>query len=603
MGSIPGFVGRRAGVLIALVIAPVFFGLPAPEAPRLRLTRVLSDQDARVLEFSPDSRVILTEGDLDSHLRDAATGRVRVTLRHAGPEGPSSVTNITWPRFTPDGRYLIVQITQPEGDGPEQTVTVAVFEVATGRESASFARVGSKIGAEYALSADGTMLAFTRVADRETGQVTVWDIASEKVVEAFPGYSPLAWSPDGTALAHAVLASVDRNTLRVVLSLAPDGTPVAHAETASSPPFPTIHKLTSVRPATPRVRGSVDPTGSSAGPIAFSADGALLAAKVEKPSLVPREELTIEVRDSRSGRIRAVLYPNGTPASSWFQLAAIGFSADGRKLFLEDFGGYAHHERVQVWDLSGRSPRMALEAPVESLTPDGSRVAVTEFNHFSRQIRALHDTAVKVLDLPSERDSGQSRRDRRSEGDDLPERPDRGVAVELREAASIGLCHLDDVAVLLLHVHQHPTEPCYFLQDGELTQVRSRDPPARYHKRSARRHDRPLGTDARTRLDQVLARQQNAGTDLFTGALPAPLGPSGGRVLGRSRGCAERSDPFAGDCPGGGLVAARRRMERPAESRQAGSLRLSIPDVTKKATSRTRTEDFSFTKAALYQLS
>ncbi len=208
MGSMRGFLRRHVGLLLAVLLSSTFVELGPPKAIRPRV--VLPEHEARIVEFSPDSRVMVTDGTSGGCVRDAATGRVLVRLMRAGSDGPSPATEITWPRFTADGRHLIVQLGGPRFV-PELTwtVTLAVFEVATGRECASFERVGSEIWwgltlapAAYALSADGSTLAFCRATDQRTSQVTVWDVAAEKVVAEFPAFPPLALSPDGSALAY-----------------------------------------------------------------------------------------------------------------------------------------------------------------------------------------------------------------------------------------------------------------------------------------------------------------------------------------------------------------------------------------------------------------
>jgi hypothetical protein len=69
--------------------------------------------------------------------------------------------DITWPRFTPDDKRLIVQIGGTRfGNHQTQTVALAVFDAETGREMAAFEPEGAgawqNFGPEYALSADGS---------------------------------------------------------------------------------------------------------------------------------------------------------------------------------------------------------------------------------------------------------------------------------------------------------------------------------------------------------------------------------------------------------------------------------------------------------------
>jgi WD40 repeat protein len=358
---------------------------------------VLPEHQARVVEFSPDSRVMLTDGDSGAVVRDAATGRVLAGLMMARPNanGPTRATGITWPKFTADGRHVIVQLGGPRF-GSELTVTLAVFDVATGRECASFPKVGwgiwwgsSIAPAEYALSADGSTLAFSqgtgiRPAERNgqstfqrLGNVTVWDIAKEKVIAEFPGIPPLALAPDGSALAYD--------------------------DTDSPASFPTIRMLKPVRPATSRVRSIAGYTGQSAGPIGFSPDGKLLAAKVvnlSQTARFSRQSEAVELRDASSGQVRAVWDPRG---NNGFSAGHIGFSPDARTLMLKDLGGYSNSipERIQSWDLSGASPNLGVQAPSEAFTPDGSRAAIAEFNMASRWTPVYQYSVVEVFDQPA----------------------------------------------------------------------------------------------------------------------------------------------------------------------------------------------------------
>jgi len=392
MRSMRPLIGRHAGVLLAVLISPIFVGVHSTQAPHLRV--VLPEHEAHIVEFSPDSRVMLTDGDSGAVVRDAATGRVLAGLMMARPNanGPTRATGITWPKFTADGRHVIVQLGGPRF-GSEVTVTLAVFEVATGRECASFAKVGSGIWrgtsiapAEFALSADGSTLAFSQgtgirpverngqSAFQRLGMVTVWDIDNEKVIAEFPGIPPLALAPDGTALAYD--------------------------DTDSPASFPTIRVLNLERPATSRVRGIGGYTGQSAGPIAFSPDGKLLAAKVVDLSQTARlsvQSEAVELRDVSSGQVRAVLDPC---LSNAFSPGHIGFSPDARTLMLKDLGGYGNPERIQSWDLAGASPSRGVQAPSDGFTPDGSRAAIAEYNMASRLIPVHQYSVVDVFDQP-----------------------------------------------------------------------------------------------------------------------------------------------------------------------------------------------------------
>jgi WD40 repeat protein len=385
MGSLRGFAGRHAGVVFAVLLSPAFVGLEPRRLARPRV--VLPEHEAHIVAFSPDSRVILTDGASGGCIRDAATGRVLARLMRNGPDGPVPATGMTEPRFTADGRHVIVQLGGPRfGGGPtfgsELTVTLAVFDVATGRDRGSFSGVGSGIWygsalppAEYALSADGSTLAFCRVTgfgSKRTGKVTVWDISGENVVTEFPGLPPLALTPDGNAVAHG-----DNDDAR------------------SRSSFPAIRTVRPGRAAGRRMSGLATCAGLGAGPAAFSPDGKLLAARVSGEYQV----FNAEVRDVTDGRVRAVLEPDVPRTNAWISPENLWFSPDGRMLLVEDIGGYTDSPRMQCWDLSGATPRLVLQGPAEGFTPDGSRAAIAEWDVSSRWIPGARDNStVDVYD-------------------------------------------------------------------------------------------------------------------------------------------------------------------------------------------------------------
>jgi WD40 repeat protein len=384
MGSTRGFVRRHVGVLLAVLISSPFVQLGPPKVTRPRV--VLPEHEARIVEFSPDSRVMVTDGASGGCVRDAATGRVLVRLMRAGSNDPSPATEITWPRFTADGRHLIVQLGGPRFS-PELTwtVTLAVFEAATGRECAAFEGVGSEIWwgltlapAAYALSADGSTLAFCRATDHRTSQVTVWDVAAEKVVAEFPAFPPLALAPDGSALAYD------------------------SRDTRAEPSSLTIRALRPGQSPATQVRGVGALTGLGAGAIAFSPDGKLLAYRVLKEG--PGVE--IEVRDVNSGQLRAAWNANRSRLSGFDPLIdpeTLWFSPDARLLLLGDLRGHGDPPLIQCWDLSGESPRMVLKGLWEGFTPDGSRAAIATWDHTSRWSpvsRRHNNSDVEVFDLP-----------------------------------------------------------------------------------------------------------------------------------------------------------------------------------------------------------
>ena len=82
-----------------------------------------------------------------------------------------------------------------------------MFDAATGLEMAAFEPVGADAwdhsGPEYALSADGSTLAFVPKPDYSRGgRIVVWDVDAGKTFAEFPGLPPLALTTDGGMIAH-----------------------------------------------------------------------------------------------------------------------------------------------------------------------------------------------------------------------------------------------------------------------------------------------------------------------------------------------------------------------------------------------------------------
>ena len=205
MTSFRGFLGRHVGVVLASVVLALLalFVSGQPLRPRA----ILPELDGRIVEFSPDGRTLLTDGASGGCVRDAATGRILVRLLR---KDNTRATDITWPRFTPDGKRLIVQIGGTRfGNHMTQTVTLAVFDAETGRELAAFEPVGAgewrHLGPEYALSADGSTLAFVPKPAQYAwrgGRIVVWDVDAGITLAEFPGLPPFALSMDGGMIAH-----------------------------------------------------------------------------------------------------------------------------------------------------------------------------------------------------------------------------------------------------------------------------------------------------------------------------------------------------------------------------------------------------------------
>lgn len=380
MTSIRLWVVRHCCLLLTLMTICLFSSLHSPKVQRPRV--VLPEHEARIVEFSPDSRVMLTDGDTGGCVRDAATGRILVKLFRRSES--RSATEITWPRITADGKRVIVQLGGPRF-GQNHTVTLAVFEVATGRELASFEDVGSNVWfgsslppPEYALSADGSTLAFTQILDLQVGQVTVWDLEAGKALEKFPGMAPLA--------------------------LAPDGSKIVHGDIRSEVDFPKIRNLKTDRPASNRVDNPSPSNAMSAGPVAFSGDGKWVAAVSweGKPAVLEVQAVSRESQGANDGQASGEPVVNLGRHSTWFCSKAAWFSRDRRLLFVDDLGGFMHFRQIEVWDLSGQTPVPVLQAPSPGVASEVGRVATADYDMGSRWIPEARDNSeVKVFELPS----------------------------------------------------------------------------------------------------------------------------------------------------------------------------------------------------------
>lgn len=381
MSTLRRFFGRHAGLLLALVLCSYLTRSQPTKQPQPRV--VLPDHEARVVEFSPDSRVMVTDGDSGGCVRDVATGRVLVPLMRATSNGPSRATKITWPRFTPDGRSLIVQLGGPRFD-QIPTVTLAIFDVATGRELASFDRVGSNIWfgsalppPEYSLSADGATLAFTRIRDFRNERVTIWDVETRKTIVEFSGGPPLALSLNGSM--------------------------IAYGDVRTENAFPAIRKIRATRHSTQQVTHYSTSGGMNAGPVAFSPDDKLLAAvtptgqpEVRTVSAMSMAAGEHELDDGQSRNLPIHL------DGGWFSSKGAWFSRDARHLFVDHLGGYTDIRSIEAWDMTGRIPTLVLKVPAEGVAPEVGRMTMAHFDHISRwNPEARDNSEVKVFDLPS----------------------------------------------------------------------------------------------------------------------------------------------------------------------------------------------------------
>jgi WD40 repeat protein len=389
MTSLRGFLGRHVGVLLALlVVAPIaLFAFGRPLRPKV----VLPELDGKIVEFSPDGRTLLTDGASGGCLRDTATGRILARLLR---KDNTRATDITWPRFTPDGKRLIVQIGGERfGNRLTRTVSVAVFDAATGREMVAFEPVGADAwrnsGPEYALSADGSTLAFVPKPDYSRGgRIVVWDVDAGRNLAEFPGLPPLALTTDGGMIAHG---DVDQDCEQ-----------------------PRIRLLKADRPA--RVGNARFPTMRSVncGPLTFSHDARKLTILPKSPRF-PHvgPPLTLDVSevfrkavspDDHAATPRdgsRIIYFGPRPMLGEYLNSAIYLSPDAKLLFVSIPFDASGDPETQVWEVAGQTPSLVMKCPSAAVAPDAGR-AVTARSRMGTPSPGLIDSSdVKVFDLPS----------------------------------------------------------------------------------------------------------------------------------------------------------------------------------------------------------
>jgi WD40-like Beta Propeller Repeat len=390
VASLRGLLRRHVGVVLALLVLPLsaLFAFGQPLRPRA----VLPELDGRIVEFSPDGRKLLTDGASGGCVRDAATGRILARLLR---KDNTRATDITWPRFTPDGKRLIVQIGGTRfGNHQTRTVALAVFDAKTGREMAAFEPVGADawnhFGPEYALSADGSTLAFVPKPDYSRGgRIVVWDVDAGKTLAEFQGLPPLALSMDGGMIVHG---DVDHNCVQPRISVLKADRPAR-----------------SGRPRFPKMRSV------NYGPLTFSHDDSKLTTLLRSPR-PPHvgPPLTLDVSEV----VRMAVAPDDNAATSRdgpriihfgpsgmlgvYLTNAICLGPDAKLLFVGIPFNSVGEPMTQVWGVAGQTPSLAMECHTAAVAPDAGRAVTARYDMASRWDPGSYDNSdVKVFDLPS----------------------------------------------------------------------------------------------------------------------------------------------------------------------------------------------------------
>jgi WD40 repeat protein len=311
----------RLRILLFLAVGFVGFAQVAmpralAQVPRQRA----AFKDDYLAAFSPDGK-ILAVADFYGTVTflEIDSGKKTVRLNKAHPEGLFSLA------FTPDGKKLITG-----GDK-----VIKVWEVATGKALATLKGLTGMVVA-LAVSADGTTL-----ASGGNGCLNLWDLATGKERPPLPGkadwVNALAWTPDGKTLATApslgeeiklydVASARVKNTFpgHQTLAITADGkTLVAAAEDR------TVVNLWDV--ATGKVRATLTGHTEQVRGVAITPDGKTVAS-IDVRSV-------LRVWDGATGKERGALR-----APAFVQ--QLVFSPDGKRL-----AGGAGNNTVFLWDM------------------------------------------------------------------------------------------------------------------------------------------------------------------------------------------------------------------------------------------------------------
>ncbi len=300
---------------------------------RREVRRFVQNGSVYDLALSPDGKTLVT-GDGDEVIRfwDTATGRERRRIEKK--EVHSALA------FSPDGRLLF-------GGGGPGSPHVARWDAATGEPLSPFVKFNASWSDVLAFSPDGTALATS-----ELNVVTVWEVATGKPrftasTGELGGVRSLVFSADGRALAGACGPSVlvwDARTGRARHRLQPEGHVVysvafsPDGATLAAGLFDQTARLWDV--TTGKERLVLKGHTGAVRAVAYSPDGRTLATA--------GEDQVVRLWEANSGR---ELLPPGGPEG---KAVAIAFSPDGRTVATA-----GEEKGVRLWDAStGRQVRL-----------------------------------------------------------------------------------------------------------------------------------------------------------------------------------------------------------------------------------------------------
>jgi WD40 repeat protein len=406
----------------------------------------LPGDDAR---FSPDGATIATRALGDGNL---------ATWLHRSDGSEIGFVNGSDARFSPDGSLVAVTVFPLDGSTPQTGVyrvadaapafgvdgslptfspDGALLAVAQGREAALYdARDGAAHGALKPDAPDPNIYGETNVialafgSDSTTlraaagGDLYVWHVGEGLLLAqangaAQRGGQPDAtFSPDGEALiSRNVVGDADCGLYTGLRVLRADGGELAADAQGVAAQFSADGKLAVIVSSLGVVRVlPLDDIGNDVvaslpgyGAIAFSPEGATLAASQVRSSLNPFGPSAVELFDVAGGALTASL----EVASYVGEPTSLRFGPGSAALFAEEESGcdFVYSVRETAWELpAGGEGRTIWEAPVVSDIPQPQAASIRAFSPLSGVgawadadgvVRVAKDGVTTTLELPS----------------------------------------------------------------------------------------------------------------------------------------------------------------------------------------------------------
>ncbi|HET6246569.1 MAG TPA: hypothetical protein VFE47_02635, partial [Tepidisphaeraceae bacterium] len=273
-----------------------------------------------VVAYTGDAKKIMTAGDQDVRLWDAATFQPLTRPMHHGKRISSAVASMDGSRILTFGHYADGK-TEHHGSGAK------VWDTKTGEVLLSVPAHGSRSVFEAAMSSDGSLCATCAEQD---AVVRVWDTAKQKQIRQVQLGAPaqfVVFSPDASALLTVCQEGAQRWNLH------------------------TGVQIGKTLPA------SVDRSSGMQRPAAFSADGKIL---------VIASAGIFRVYNAATG---AKITDNYQDASydPYHQFVSVGVSADGKNIAtLDNLSG-------RIWDANADALTMPHPSTLAIISADGKR--------------------------------------------------------------------------------------------------------------------------------------------------------------------------------------------------------------------------------------